>query len=478
MIQRRNDLDLAGEPVGAEQGAELRTKDLKRHLAAVFEIVGQIDCRHAALPQLAPDGVASGDGSLEAFQLKGAHDFKNTVTKRETVLPKRAAVVHSRLMSTSPELATLTALAQALSRPASLAESLDAALATVTEALGLETGWVWLLDDDSDEPRLAAARALPPALQGQPAAMRGDCYCLSTFRAGDLRGAANVNVVWCSRLAEVVSGSQYGEGTGDLRCHASIPLAVGERHLGMVNVASRDWRVLSQDELNLLTTAGAMISLAVERSRLEATGARAVAAEERNRLAREIHDTIAQSLAALTMQLEVVDARANAGGDQRLSDAAARSLELARSALDEARRSVLELRATPLERDSLAQALEQLARSGPDADGLEVRVAADEPADDDLPVAVAIGLYRIAQQALANIRRHANAHHATIRLERSSEQVKLRVEDDGTGFDPAAVPSGHFGLTGMRERARLLGGTLSLESAPGSGTVVEVEIPR
>jgi two-component system NarL family sensor kinase len=171
-------------------------------------------------------------------------------------------------MPPAPELATLTALAQALSRPANLAESLDAALATVADALRLETGWVWLLDGETDEPRLAAARALPPALQGQPEAMRGDCYCLSTFRAGDLRGAANVNVVWCSRLAEVVSASQHGEGTGDLRCHASVPLAVGERRLGMLNVASRAGGVLSDNEINLLTPAGALISLAVERSRL------------------------------------------------------------------------------------------------------------------------------------------------------------------------------------------------------------------
>src|SRR5829696_282079 len=165
-------------------------------------------------------------------------------------------------MPASPELTTLTALAQALSRPADLAESLEAALATVADALGLETGWIWLVDDNTDEPRLAAARALPPALQGRPEAMQGDCYCLSTFRAGDLRGAANVNVVWCSRLAKSVDASSAGDTTR-LQCHASVPLAVGERRLGMLNVASRDWRVLSDDELYLLTTAGALVSLAV-----------------------------------------------------------------------------------------------------------------------------------------------------------------------------------------------------------------------
>jgi two-component system NarL family sensor kinase len=384
-------------------------------------------------------------------------------------------------MATSPELTTLTRLAQALSRPAKLTDSLEAALATMAEALRLETGWVWLLDDDSDQPRLAAARALPPALQGQPEAMRGDCYCLRTFRSGDLRGAANVNVVWCSRLASVVSGPEHGEGTANLRCHASVPLTVGDRRLGMINVASEDWRVLSDDELSLLTTAGALVSLAVERSRLEAAGARVAAAEERNRLAREIHDTLAQSLAALTMQLEAADARTASQGDRKLAGTVRRALTLARSTLEEARSSVLDLRDAPLEGRTLQQALETLADEVRKETGgsLEIEVTRNgaENVADDLPVAVEVGLYRIAQQALANVTRHARASYAALRLEGDSQRVRLRVEDDGSGFDPAAVRAGHFGLIGMSERARLLGGTLTVESSPGRGTTVDVVVP-
>src|SRR5689334_13365916 len=215
--------------------------------------------------------------------------------------------------SASAELETLTALAHALSGPAELTKSLEAALATVAEFLGLETGWVWLLDD-SNEPRLAAARVLPPALRDHPDAMHGDCYCLKTFRAGDLRGAANVNVVWCSRLA-LLHAADQSDDVGRLQCHASVPLVVGDRRLGMLNVASRDWRVLSDAELSLLTTAGALVSLAVERSRLEAASARTFAAEERNRLARQIHDTLAQGLAALTMQLEDAHSLASANSE-------------------------------------------------------------------------------------------------------------------------------------------------------------------
>jgi len=376
------------------------------------------------------------------------------------------------------ELATLTALAQALSGPADLSQSLEAALATVADVLGLETGWVWLLDD-TGEPELAAARALPQALREHPDAMHGDCYCLKTFRAGDLRGAANVNVVWCSRLA--VLADDEAEEVGRLQCHASVPLAIGDRRLGMLNVASADWRVLSDAELSLLTTAGALVSLAVERSRLEAATARALAAEERNRLAREIHDTLAQGLAALTMQLEVADSLAGtkAPDDSRLHSAVERALLLARATLDEARRSVLDLREAPLEGRSLSEALEALASeagSSPD-DPVEVTVIASDGVDAKLSPAVAGGLYRVAQQAVVNATRHARARQITLRVTRSENEIHLRVEDDGTGFEPTDVPGDRFGLVGMRERARLLGGSLTVESAPDAGTAIEVRVP-
>jgi len=382
-------------------------------------------------------------------------------------------------MSPSPELTTLTALAQALSQPVSLAVSLDAALGTVAEFLGLETGWVWLLDEGSDEPRLAAARTLPAALRNHPEAMHGDCYCLSTFRAGDLRGAANVNVVWCSRLAKVVD-----EGAADdvgLRCHASVPLMVGERRLGMLNVASEDWRVLSQDELNLLTTAGALVSLAVERTRLEAAGVQAAAAEERNRLAREIHDTLAQGLAGVTMQLEVADSLAARQTDERLRRAITRGLQQAQATLAQARRSVLDLRTTPLEGRSLPEALRALltASQSETADRTEFRLEIDgfEAGTPDLPESLEVGLYRIAQQALANVARHAGASRVTVRLAREPQRVRLRIEDDGTGFDPSTDHPGRFGLIGMSERARLLSGTLTVESTRHRGTAIDVIVP-
>lgn len=383
-------------------------------------------------------------------------------------------------MPPAQDLTVLTKLAQALSQPADLADSLEAALETVTRVLGLETGWVWLLNGENGEPRLAAARALPERLREHPDAMLGDCYCLQTFRAGDLRGAANVNVVWCSRLTMLVEEARCAGCRFDLRCHASVPLAVGERRLGMLNVAAPDWRVLTQAELNLLTTVGAMVSMVVEQCRLESASVRAIAAEERNRVAREIHDTLAQALAGLTMQLETADDLAASSGNEPLSRAVARSLALARNALDEARRSVLDLRASPLEGRSLPQALELLARETRSTSGRDLAIELFFEGFEngaDLPVAVEVGLYRIAQQALANVLRHAGAARTTVRLVRTKDLVRLRVEDDGNGFEPEAVPPNRFGLVGMGERARLLGGMMTIETSPQVGTRVDIDIP-
>jgi two-component system, NarL family, sensor kinase len=374
-------------------------------------------------------------------------------------------------MTVDRDLGILNALAQALSQSLDLAQVLHTALDKVAELLELETGWVWLLDERTGASRLAAARELPPGLVEHPELMEGACYCLNTYRAGDLRGAANVNVVWCSRLEKLV------EGTNELQCHASIPLYADDRKLGILNVASRDWRELSDDELNLLYTVGALVSLAIERTRLAATTAQLAALEERNRLAREIHDTLAQSLAAISMQLETADARAEAGGDARLAAMVRRALTLTRSTLEEARRSVTDLRTPPLEGRTLAESLRAL--------GGELRGVAERPVqldvvgedDGGLPAAVEVGLYRIAREALTNVARHARATKARLHLTREQGRVRMRIEDDGTGFDPNGVPPGRFGLLGMSERARLLGGSLRVESAPGEGTVVQVDVP-
>jgi two-component system NarL family sensor kinase len=385
--------------------------------------------------------------------------------------PSIAAQIHQR----NRELSILNSIAQALNRSVDLEQALQSTLAQVAELLGLHTGWIWLLKQETGEPYLAAAQNLPPGLVHNPALMEGSCYCLDTYQTGDLDGAANINVITCSRLQKLVGGTE------GLRYHASIPLYVhgegSERlRLGVLNLASTDWRELSTEDLRLLYTIGDLLSIAVERARLFAESAEYGAAEERNRLAREIHDTLAQGLAGLVMQLETADVLAeNQTEPQAVREAIGRALSLARASLEEARRSVLDLRAAPLEGRTLVQALEALAAEVT-SDEIEVRFESSG-GNIPLPIRVEVGLFRIAQESLANAARYSGSRTATLRLVILPDMVMLVVEDHGRGFDLSLVPLDRFGLIGMNERAKLLGGRLQVHSQPGRGTKVEVKIP-
>ncbi len=379
--------------------------------------------------------------------------------------------INETLRRRNRELSILNSIAEALNRSVDLDQALQAALSKAAELLDLKTGWVWLLSEESGETYLAAAQNLPPGLANNPELMQGSCYCLDTYKAGDLDGAANVNVITCSRLKKLV------DGTAGLRYHASIPLYAHGKSLGVLNLASADWRELTADDLRLLYTLGDLLSIAIERARLFARSVEYGAVEERNRLAREIHDTLAQGLAGISLQLETAEALMDAQADpQRVRRTISQALTLARSNLEEARRSVLDLRPVPLEGRELPDALKVLARSLLSTGQLKVdlRIAGEKR---QLPARLEAGLFRIAQEALTNIVRHARAKNALLSLSYSKDQIQLTIEDDGEGFDPHNIPPGRFGLVGLNERTHMLGGNLTLESSPGGGTRVEVTIP-
>src|SRR5215208_4686932 len=369
------------------------------------------------------------------------------------------------------ELSVLNEIARELNRSVNLGEALGFTLAQVAELLGLRTGWIWLMSEDSSEPYLAAVQNLPPALADDPRRMDGSgyCYCLDTYKRGDLEGVANVNVLTCSRLGGLV------DGTDGLRYHASIPLYAQEKKLGVMNVASPGWRSLSPEDLQLLYTIGDLLSIAVERAELFARSTRLGAVEERNRLAREIHDTLAQGLTATALQLESADALVDAGSE-KAHEPLRRALSLTRSNLEEARRSVLDLRASPLEGRPLSEALKSLVDRWEAETGINARYG-EVNGSRPLPPSVEAALYRICQEALTNAARHAGAGRVAVRLVAAPDRVRLVVEDDGRGFDSSAVPEGRHGLVGMRERAKVLGGVLAVHSSPGAGTRLEATVP-
>ena len=370
------------------------------------------------------------------------------------------------------DLAVLYAVAEALNGATDVRQALERTLALVDELLGLTTGWIWLVDPATGQIYNAVAHNLPPYLQ-EPVRMTGSwCACIGAFRDGTL-AATNVDIVECSRLQPAVR-RHAAEQTRGLRHHASIPLSFGDTPLGIMNLTRPSWRELTSDELRLLETIANQVGIAVERARLAEESTRLARLEERARIAREIHDTLAQDLTAIALHVEGALGQLDRD-PARARERLGRALATARAGLDEARRSVLDLRTAPLVGTPLTEALGALGRAFTSETGLRVQVGGTGV--PELPLRTEAELYRIAGEALANVRRHADAHAVEITLRERAGHVELTVYDDGRGFDPAVARAGRHGVAGMRERAKLLGGSLRVESKSGRGTRIVARVP-
>ncbi|MEM7533861.1 MAG: sensor histidine kinase [Chloroflexota bacterium] len=198
---------------------------------------------------------------------------------------------------------------------------------------------------------------------------------------------------------------------------------------------------------------------------------------ERNRLAREMHDTLAHTLSGTAVQLEAIKTLWDTAPDD-VRMMLAQSSEEIRIGLAETRRALLALRASPLEDLGLVLAVRELAESTVDKMGAVLDWQSAGQFEHLVP-AVEQGVYRIAQEALANIGKHAAARTVTVQLTQSDDQIVLKIADDGVGFDPGQIDSQHhFGLLGMQERARMIDGQLSIESSLGNGTSIHLVIHR
>ncbi len=196
-------------------------------------------------------------------------------------------------------------------------------------------------------------------------------------------------------------------------------------------------------------------------------------ANERQRMARELHDTLSQGLAGLILQLEAVDAHLTGSRPEKAQAIVKQTMERARGVLAEARQAIDNLRrAAP---GDLEAALRHEAARFTEATGIPCDVTISAPAT--LPANLCEPLQRITAEALTNIARHAQASQASLRLTADADSLRLEICDDGRGFDPASVLPGHYGLVGMSERARLAGGNLAIKSTTENGTCITITIP-
>ena len=258
-----------------------------------------------------------------------------------------------------------------------------------------------------------------------------------------------------------------------------VPLRVRERTIGVLvahDKLGRDQRFTSSD-LRLAEQFALRASIAVDLSRRIARDAlrRVVGGQEveRRRLARELHDETGQALTSILLGLRAVD---DAGSSDTVAKAVGDLRELVVATLQDVRRLAVQLRPKALDDFGLAPALERLVQTFSQSSGIDVDLEA-RLGEERLPTEVETTLYRIVQEALTNVVKHAEASKVSILLVRRDTSATVVIEDDGVGFDPGGVKESSLGLEGMRERAELHEGRLTVETSPGAGTTIAVEVP-
>lgn len=298
------------------------------------------------------------------------------------------------------------------------------------------------------------------------------------------------------RIGEHPSSAGFPAGHPPMQTFLGVPVVLGDEVYGNLYLTDRETGAFSEEDERLAVVLAAQAAVAIanarsaadDRARLAESAALAAARErekaaaeghrrairaqeaERVRVARELHDETGQVLAAIALEMRALEEHVDDDGRERLA-AARRSLAEATTAL---RDLALRLRPSGLEEHGLASAIERQA----DRLRVDPGIAVDVSVEDmpELGEEAEITVFRVVQEALTNVQRHARASHASVLVRKLPGRVRVIIEDDGVGFDPDA-DTDRLGLAGLRERVALLDGTATLESHPGAGTTVVVEIP-
>jgi signal transduction histidine kinase len=415
-------------------------------------------------------------GNLYLTEKQGADDFTDEDEEVLTLLAGQAAVAieNARLYEASArwsrQLESLEEVGNALATETDLDRLLDLVVRRLRELLGARVVAL-ALPSGSDELRFAAvAGELSEGLVGETVSRSGS----KSGRVLARRRSERVDSVIDDPEVHQEVSRRLSARTG-----MWVPLIARERVIGVLEIHDKEGpdARFSDDDLRLAETFAARAAVAVELSQRVARDAvrRVVEAQEseRSRLARELHDETGQALTSILLGLKPLE---EALADEPSRAALAELREHVVGALQDVRRLAVELRPAVLDDFGLVPALERLLDAFAEQTDIRVdfRSALGEAR---LPSEVETTLYRVVQESLTNIVKHAHAHNVSVSLTRRGSAVAAVIEDDGAGFDQRTVREDGIGLLGMRERLALVDGRLEIESRPGAGTTIVAEVP-
>jgi PAS domain S-box-containing protein len=371
-----------------------------------------------------------------------------------------------RVADQTRELVALYDVTAVASAALNLQAVLTQSLPPVLTAMRSQVGIIHLLDEEN-------TNLTPAAQQG---------LSLELLREPDTRHALDLLTGWIATHSEPLTVPDLATNArtpplAGLSAYVGAPIRAGGRTLGVLSVFGAQMEQFNPEDVALLASIADQIGVAVENIRLRQQAEQAAIIEERARLARELHDSVTQSLYSLSLLAEAGRRWAVAGDLERVIRQVEEISEIAGQALKEMRLLVYELRPSTLERDGLAGALQQRLDAVEKRSAVKIEFSAEGL--PDLPAYIEQGVYRIAQEALNNALKHADATRVIVRLYTHAGMMVLEVVDNGQGFDWESfnnTTTGGMGLVSMRERTEKLGGDFTLHSTPGRGTTVQVRI--
>ena len=373
--------------------------------------------------------------------------------------------LEKKVAARTRELAILNSITSVASQSLDIEEILQDALNQTVEQMGFDAGVAFKFEPHPAPPLLMAHQGFEPATavdlvnsytiagRGIPAVYPEEviAFGIEDFPDEKLRDQLSLF---------------------DFQLLVYIPLSTKGRRLGFFILGKHEPGQLSSEELSLLSSIGKQVAVAMENARLYEQAELVAITAERNRLARELHDAVTQTLFSASLIADVIPRiwrRDPEEGLQNLEELR----QLTRGALAEMRTLLLEMRPEALERSDIKSLLTQLADAF--VGRVRVPVSLVIQGDCELTHEVKIVFYRVAQEALNNVAKHSGARQVELRLECQPGQMNLTIQDDGLGFEPDSLPPGHMGIAIMRERASSIGASLMIESQVGRGTTVELD---
>jgi len=424
------------------------------------------------------------DGDLDARAPVYSKDEIGDVATAINTMTDRLVQAQTDLTRTNRRLTAINRVIQAADREQEIHDVLYVILSTVLDVLNLEMGWVYLRDPEHDLYHLASWCNVPPdlgeyLLHGPE---RELCGCQQMLLDGEL-SPAEIKFCACGRLSAYFPPTRRAS-------HITLPIVAGDQRLGVVNLLCSHDQSLSEDDLDLLSAISTQISEVVSNAWLRLKLAEKeqkrqylleslvdAQEEERGRMARELHDGAGQMLTSLLVRLKVLENQADSPG---LQQGLSSTQGMVSNTIEQVRNLSYHLRPAALEEFGLAVVLRTLVAETLEETGVATRCHVDL-GDLMLPRGVEVTLYRIAQEALTNVIRHAEAKNVAVELTQHKDGVRLQIRDDGRGFLPRPQPEQkgqrHLGLISMTERAEMVDGTLHVDSTPGQGTTIQIYLP-